>query len=250
MRTQTLVFDKANPAHPLAFRLITLACLMAALLLTTGQIALAQQTKALTQEMQEDITPAKALEMLKEGNERFVKGAMLDRDLLEQVEQTASGQYPYAVVLGCIDSRVPPELVFDQGIGDIFTPRIAGNFVNTDILGSMEFATQVAGSKLIVVLGHSSCGAVKGACDNVKLGNLTDTLEDLMPAVQAVTDVEGERNSSNSAFVEAVSHMNVEMTVDNILEQSPVMKKLVDEGELMVVGAMHDVSTGKVTFMD
>ena len=163
---------------------------------------------------------------------------------------TATGQYPYAVVLGCIDSRVPPEIVFDQGIGDIFAPRIAGNFVNTDILGSMEFATAVAGSKLIVVLGHTSCGAVKGACDDVKLGNLTPMLENIMPAVHAVDEVIGERNSKNAKFVNDVAHMNVKLTIENILEQSPVMKELVDNGKLMVVGAMHDVETGKVTFMD
>jgi carbonic anhydrase len=200
--------------------------------------------------MQANITPAKALEMLKEGNKRFMSGEMMNRDLMGMVSETATGQYPYAVVLGCIDSRVPPELVFDQGIGDIFTPRIAGNFVNTDILGSMEFATKVAGSKLIVVLGHSSCGAVKGACDHVELGNLTTTLANISPAIYAVDEVIGERNSSNSEFVEKVAHMNVKMTVDNILERSPIMKELVDSGELMVVGAMHDVKTGKVTFMD
>ena len=205
---------------------------------------------ALTAEAQAEITPAEALEMLKEGNKRFVKGKMANRNLMKQVSQTASGQYPHAVVLGCIDSRVPPELVFDQGIGDIFAPRIAGNFVNKDILGSMEFATKVAGSKLIVVLGHSSCGAVKGACDNVELGNLTHTLENLMPAVHGVEEVIGERNSKNEKYVEDVTHLNVEMTVNNILEQSPIMKELVDQGKLMVVGAIHDVSTGRVTFMD
>ena len=211
--------------------------------------AWAQYVDALDADAQKAITPTKALEMLKEGNERFVKGKMIERDLNEQVEQTATGQYPYAVVLGCIDSRVPPELVFDQGIGDIFTPRIAGNFVNTDILGSMEFATKVAGSKLIVVLGHTSCGAVKGACDHVELGNLTHLLSNIMPAVYAVDEVIGERNSSNSKFVDDVAHMNVKFTVENILERSPLMKELVDQGELMVVGAMHDVETGRVTFM-
>ncbi len=213
-------------------------------------IARAQKSRAMTQEVQEAITPAKALEMLKEGNERFVEGKMIQRDLMSLVSQTATGQYPYAVVLGCIDSRVPPELIFDQGIGDIFTPRIAGNFVNTDILGSMEFATKVAGSKLIVVLGHSSCGAVKGACDHVELGNLTNTLSNLMPAVYAIEEVVGERNSSNKDYVENVARMNVKLTVENVLQRSAVMKELVDQGELMVVGAMHDVETGRVTFMD
>lgn len=210
----------------------------------------AQHGMALNKEQQDAITPAKALEMLKDGNERFVNRKMVDRDLIQMVEQTAGGQYPFAVVLGCIDSRVPPELVFDQGIGDIFTARVAGNFVNKDILGSMEFATKVAGSKLIVVLGHSSCGAVKGACDHVELGNLTHTLSNLMPAVNAIEEVSGERNSSNTAYVSDVAHANVKLTVENILEQSPVMKEQVESGELLVVGAMHDVATGRVKFMD
>ena len=211
---------------------------------------IAQHEHAFTKENQEAITPQQALERLKAGNERFMSGNMKDRDLMAQVSQTASGQYPYAVVLGCIDSRVPPELVFDQGIGDIFAPRIAGNFINTDILGSMEFATKVAGSKLIVVLGHSSCGAIKGACDHVELGNLTHALSNLMPAVYGVEEVIGERNSKNSQYVADVTHLNVKLTVQNILDRSPVMKELVDQGNLMVVGAMHDVETGRVTFME
>lgn len=229
------------------FRTLTFSAVLT--LFAFADPAAAQHKNALDAEAQADITPMEAMEMLKEGNERFVKGKMVKRDLMKQVSQTATGQYPHAVVLGCIDSRVPPELVFDQGIGDIFAPRIAGNFVNKDILGSMEFATKVAGSKIIVVLGHSSCGAVKGACDNVELGNLTHTLENIMPAVHGVEEVIGERNSKNAKFVEDVSHLNVKLTVENILEQSPIMKEMVDNGELMVVGAMHDVSTGKVTFM-
>ena len=152
--------------------------------------------------------------------------------------------------LGCIDSRVPPEIVFDQGIGDVFAPRIAGNFVNTDILGSMEFAAAAAGSKLIVVLGHTECGAVKGACDAVELGNLTQTLSNISPAIYAVRDVAGDRNSKNAAFVDAVAHMNVRMTVKNILDRSTVLAGLVAKGDLKIVGAMHDISTGVVTFLD
>ncbi len=229
---------------------LTFLLMIATLALSAPAIA---QHAALDKQAQADITPARALQMLKDGNNRFTKGEMLQRDLMKQVSQTATGQYPYAVVLGCIDSRVPPEMVFDQGIGDIFTPRIAGNFVNADILGSMEFATKVAGSKLIVVLGHSSCGAVKGACDHVELGNLTHTLENIMPAirtVKAVGDVIGEHNSSNSDYVEKVAHMNVKLTIQDILAESPIMKEMVDNGELMIVGAMHDVKTGRVTFMD
>lgn len=205
---------------------------------------------ALTQVSQQAMTPAQALERLRAGNARFVAGEMLERDLGRQVGQTAAGQYPFAVILGCIDSRVPPEFVFDQGIGDVFSARIAGNFVNTDILGSMEFATAVAGSKLIVVLGHTECGAVKGACDQVELGNLTQTLSNLAPAIYAVTGVDGPRSSENAAFVSAVTRKNVEQTVQNVLDRSHVIRDLHAEGEVLVVGAIHDVATGRVTFLD
>lgn len=212
--------------------------------------AFAAETETQNKVTQAKITPDDAIARLKAGNDRFLEGKMLDRDLMDQVSATSEGQYPYAVVLGCIDSRVPPELVFDQGVGDIFTARIAGNFVNTDILGSMEFATAVAGSKAIVVLGHTECGAVKGACDQVEFGNLTHTLSNIAPAVYAVHDVEGERNSKNAEFVRAVAHENVRQTVQNILDRSSVIKDLVDKGEVKVIGAMHDVATGKVTFSD
>jgi carbonic anhydrase len=218
-----------------------------------AQVDVPEDAEAMTQtaETQAALTPAEALEMLKEGNARFVSGEMLDRDYMAQVAQTAGGQYPFAVVLGCIDSRVPPEIVFDQGIGDLFAPRIAGNFENTDILGSMEFATAVAGSKVVVVLGHTSCGAVKGACDHVELGNLTHTLAHIAPAVYAVRDdVAGPYTSSNPTFVQAVAEENVQRTVVDVLERSPVMAELVEAGDLIVVGAMHDVATGEVTFYD
>ena len=203
-----------------------------------------------TKGTQADMTPAEALQMLKDGNERFVDGEMLERDFQEQVKTTSTGQYPFGVVLGCIDSRVPPEIVFDQGIGDIFAPRIAGNFANTDILGSMEFATAAAGSKVVVVLGHTACGAVKGTADGVELGNLTHTLSNIAPAMYSVDGFEGQRNSQNGEFVHAVAEANVHHTVQNILDRSPVMKGLVDEGKLIVVGAMHDVATGEVTWFE
>jgi carbonic anhydrase len=211
--------------------------------------AKAQQAPVQTAETQAALTPDRALELLKAGNERFVSGNMMQRDYMNQVEQTATGQYPFAVVLSCIDSRVPPELVFDQGVGDIFTARVAGNFVNTDILGSMEFATAVAGSKLIVVLGHTECGAVKGACDRVEMGNLTHTLGNLAPALYAV-ETEGERSSQNKDFVHAVTEENVRLNVQNILERSQVIRDQVENGEVKVIGALHDVSTGTVTFYD
>ncbi|MDX1418986.1 MAG: carbonic anhydrase family protein [Rubricoccaceae bacterium] len=224
--------------------------LLLALVVALGAAGVQAQTMTQTAETQATLTPAEALQMLKDGNERFVDGERLDRDYTMQVDETASGQYPYGVVLSCIDSRVPPELVFDVGLGDIFAPRIAGNYVDADILGSMEFATAVAGSKVIVVLGHTECGAVKGACDHVEMGNLTHTLSNIAPAVYAVNDVEGERASSNKAFVNEVAHTNVRMTVTNILERSPVMAELVENGELLVVGAMYDVASGEVTFLD
>jgi carbonic anhydrase len=212
-------------------------------------LAQAQQAPVQTAETQAALTPESALELLKDGNERFVDGAMMQRDYMNQVQETADGQYPFAVVLSCIDSRVPPELVFDQGIGDIFSARVAGNFVNTDILGSMEFATTVAGSKVIVVLGHTECGAVKGACDRVEMGNLTHTLGNLAPALYSV-ETEGERSSQNKEFVHAVTEENVRLTVQNILDRSPTIRDQVESGEVMVIGALHDVSTGTVTFYD
>ncbi len=204
----------------------------------------------MSQQRQQSMTPDDALAELRAGNNRFVDGQMQSRDLMAQVHETASGQYPFAVVLGCIDSRVPPEVIFDQGIGELFSPRIAGNFVNTDILGSMEFATKLAGSKLIVVLGHTSCGAVKGACDCAELGNLTDMLQNLKPAVDAVNDIPGEQNSSNAEYVQAVAECNVVQTVDEIPLRSPVIRELMEEGAVKVVGAMYDVASGQVRFLD
>lgn len=203
--------------------------------------------KALTKEAQAAITPQNAVERLKEGNARFVEKNTIQRDLNEQVNQTASGQFPFAAVVGCIDSRVPAEIIFDQGIGDIFNARIAGNFVNRDILGSLEFACKAAGSKAIVVLGHTQCGAVKGACDDVKLGNLTGMLENLKPAVESVTD-ETERSSKNPDFVQKVADSNVELTIENIKKDSPVLKEMLDNNEITIVGGMYDVSSGKVKF--
>jgi len=205
-------------------------------------------SKTQTSESQASITPELALNMLKEGNSRFVEKTTLGRDLNQQVNDTSTGQYPFAAILGCIDSRVPAEMVFDQGIGDIFNVRIAGNFVNTDILGSLEFACKAAGSKIIVVLGHKSCGAVKGACDHVELGNLTSMLDKIMPAVDSITD-ESDRSSSNPSFVQKVADMNVELSVAAIKEKSPVLKEMLDNNEIAIVGAMYDVATGQVEFM-
>lgn len=204
--------------------------------------------RTLNKELQSQITPRKALELLKEGNDRFVNNLKLHRDLLEQVNATSEGQWPFAAILSCIDSRTSAELIFDQGLGDIFSIRIAGNVVNTDILGCMEFACKLAGSKLIVVLGHSKCGAVKGACDHVEMGNLTELLSKLQPAVYQEKSTLENRNSSNSEFVENVAEINVKRTVKAIIERSYILEQMVENGEIGIIGAMHDIETGKVEF--
>ena len=198
------------------------------------------------------MTPASALDTLRAGHERFRAGEAAERDLRQQVDQTTGGQWPFAVVLGCIDSRAPAELLFDQGIGDVFNVRIAGNGVNEDILGSMEFACKVAGAKLIVVLGHTACGAIKGACDAVELGNLTGLLGKLRPAVDATTEPTdaAERTSANAAFVDEVAQNNVTKTIADIRERSEVLRELLDDGSVGVVGAMYDVRSGSVEFGD
>lgn len=208
--------------------------------------------KAQTKETQAAITPNGAIDLLKEGNKRFVTNSKADRDLLEQVSDTASGQYPFATILSCIDSRVSAELIFDQGVGDIFSTRVAGNIVNEDLLGSIEFACKLAGTKIVVVLGHTACGAVKGACDDAKMGNLTILLDKIKPAVKAVTEPSDPnmRNSKNIDFVNEVVLKNVHMTVDNTRSMSPVLKEMEDNGEIKIVGAMYDIKNGKVTFLD
>ncbi|MDO6601452.1 carbonic anhydrase family protein [Arenibacter palladensis] len=208
--------------------------------------------KAHTRETQATMTPEKALRYLKEGNQRFQNNLKANRNLLEQVNDTSDGQFPFATILSCIDSRVSAELVFDQGLGDIFSIRIAGNFVNEDILGSMEFACKLAGTKLLVVLGHTSCGAVKGACDHARLGNLTALINKIEPAVEAVKEPTDEslRNSKNLEFVDKVAEKNVHLTIGNIRKNSPVLTEMETKGEIKVVGAMYDVSNGEVIFYD
>ncbi len=206
--------------------------------------------KAHTKETQATMTPDKSLQYLIEGNQRFQDNLKANRNLLEQVNDTSEGQFPFATILSCIDSRVSSELVFDQGLGDIFSVRIAGNFVNEDILGSMEFACKLAGTKLIVVLGHTSCGAIKGACDHAKMGNLTKLIEKIDPAVKAVTEPKDEslRNSKNLDFVDEVSKKNVELTIDRIHAESPILSEMEKNGEIKIVGAMYDINTGAVNF--
>jgi carbonic anhydrase len=206
--------------------------------------------KAHTKETQNSLTPRMSLEILQEGNGRFVKNLKAQRDLLGQVNDTREGQWPFATVLSCIDSRTSAELIFDQGLGDIFSIRIAGNIVNTDILGSMEFACKVAGSKLIVVLGHTKCGAVKGACDHVEMGNLTELLSKLQPAVysESETTAIDKRNSKNGKFVENVASLNVKRSVKSIIERSFILEEMLNSGEIGIVGAMYNIDSGKVEF--
>jgi carbonic anhydrase len=203
-----------------------------------------------TKETQSHLTPRMALDILKEGNDRFIRNLKAQRDLLAQVNDTRDGQWPFATILSCIDSRTSAELIFDQGLGDVFSIRIAGNIVNTDILGSMEFACKIAGSKLIVVLGHTKCGAVKGACDHVEMGNLTELLSKLQPAVyeEKETTKADQRNSKNSVFVENVASINVRRTVKSIIERSYIIEQMVESGAIAVVGAMYNIDTGRVEF--
>ena len=206
--------------------------------------------KTLTKAQRDLITPMQAIGLLKKGNERFVNNLKMNRNLLQQVNETSDGQHPFAVILSCIDSRTSAELIFDQGLGDVFSVRIAGNIQNPDILGSMEFSCKVAGAKVVVVLGHSKCGAVKGACDNVKMGNLTTLLEKLKPAVDGETSVTSDRNASNTEFVEKVASLNVRITKKQILKNSPILKEMIEKGEIALAGGMYDVETGIVDFYD
>jgi len=206
--------------------------------------------KTLTKEMQSAITPAVALEILKDGNKRFVSNLKINRNLLQQANETSDGQHPFAVILSCIDSRTSAELIFDQGLGDVFSVRIAGNIVNEDILGSMEFGCKVAGAKIIVVLGHTKCGAVKGACDDVALGNLTGLIAKIKPAVEQEAVTAENRNSSNGVFVENVAELNVSLSVKNILLKSPIIADMVKNGDIGIVGGIHDITTGEVKFFE
>ena len=206
--------------------------------------------KTLTKEMQNAISPTMALDLLKEGNKRFVNNLKINRNLLQQANETSNGQHPFAVILSCIDSRTSAELIFDQGLGDVFSIRIAGNIVNEDILGSMEFGCKVAGAKIIVVLGHTKCGAIKGACDNVELGNLTSLISKIKPAVDQEMTTTKNRDSSNSTFVENVAELNVSLSVKNILLKSPILAEMVKNDEIEIVGGVHDISSGEVKFFE
>ncbi len=203
-----------------------------------------------TKEKQELLTPEHALNILKEGNERFVNNIKAHRNLLQQVNETSAGQYPFAAILSCIDSRTSAELIFDQGLGDILSIRIAGNILNEDILGSMELACKIAGSKLIVVLGHTKCGAIEGACNNIVLGNLTALLNKIKPAIEQETETKTDRSSKNEIFLRNITINNVFITVKKVREQSGILREMEDIGEIKIIGGLYDVDTGNVTFFE
>ncbi len=204
----------------------------------------------LTKEQQDRLTPQSVIEILKEGNARFVAGEVTVRNHKEQIRRAALSQYPKAIILSCVDSRVPVEDVFDRGIGDLFVARVAGNFVNPDILGSLEFACHVSGAKLILVLGHEHCGAIKSAIDDVKLGNITEMLSKLTPAVHEVPGFEGQRSSTDEAFVHAVTERNVWRNIERIRTESPILKTMEEEGAIAIRGALYDMDNGQVTFLE
>ena len=209
-----------------------------------------QTSRTLTQGEQQELSPVDTLRLLRQGNERFVDGDLTSRDHSAQIRSAALGQFPKAMILSCVDSRIPVEDVFDLGIGDIFVARVAGNFENTDILGSMEFAAKVSGARLILVLGHEDCGAVKAAIDNVQLGNITPMLENIKPAVESLSDYDGDQSSANPEFVHLVTERNVELTIADIRERSPILREMEDQGELDISGALYDMQTGTVAFLD
>jgi carbonic anhydrase len=214
-----------------------------------SQASSSRQSATLTKEWQESLTAEQIIALAKNGNERFVSGGLIERNYQADVKATKKGQYPAAIVLSCIDSRAPAEIIFDAGIGNIFNARVAGNIVDPDLAGSMEYACKVAGSKVVCVMGHTNCGAVKGAIDNVELGNLTQLLEKLKPAIEATHDFPGEHNSHNTAYVTAVATSNVRLTVENVRKISPILAELEQSKKIVIVGAMYDVSNGKVDFL-
>lgn len=204
----------------------------------------------LTQEEQEALTPDGVIELLKQGNARFSSGEVTLRNHKEQVRKAARGQFPKAIVLSCVDSRVPVEDVFDRGIGDMFVARVAGNFVNSDILGSMEFACKVSGAKVALVMGHEHCGAVKGAIDQVELGNMTDMLRKIQPAVASCSDYGGDRSSANPSYVDLVAEKNVQLNVNRIRRESSILRDMEATGKIKILGAMYNMDSGEVVFMD
>ncbi|KTD57662.1 carbonic anhydrase family protein [Legionella shakespearei] len=206
--------------------------------------------KTLSKEEQQKITPNQAIDLLRKGNQRFMQNLRFNRNLLQQMNDTADGQFPFASILSCIDSRTTAELIFDQGLGDIFSIRIAANIVNEDIIGSLEFACKIAGSKLIVVLGHTNCGAIKGACDEAELGHLTQLLHKITPAIEQEKTFTEERNGSNMCYVNEVAKINVHNSINTILDKSSILADMVKAKTIKIIGGLYDITTGEVTFFD
>jgi carbonic anhydrase len=224
-------------------------------MLAPAGLALAQDSvpladRVLTQAEQQALSPDDVVKLLKDGNQRFVSGNTTRRDHVAQVRDAANGQHPMAIILSCVDSRVPVEEVFDLGIGDVFVARVAGNFENTDILGSAEFATKVSGAKLVLVMGHESCGAIKAAIDGAELGNITAMLKNIQPAIDAVSDYEGEKSGTNDVFVHKVAEKNVSLTMERVRQRSAILKGMEDQGDIKIVGAIYNMKTGAIEFLD
>ncbi|PWU08856.1 MAG: carbonic anhydrase [Verrucomicrobia bacterium] len=238
------------PSGLLVSVLILSGCQATRELSATSKPTAVGDAKPPTKESQAAMTPQQAVSALKAGNERFVSGRPRSRNSLADVKATASGQYPFAVVLSCLDSRVPIELVLDQGIGDVFSARVAGNVLEEDVLGSMEFGCKAAGAKLIAVIGHSNCGAVKGAIDNVELGNLTALLSRIKPAIGQVPGDSQPRTSKNLEFVDHVAEANVRLVMEQIRERSPVLREMLDKGQIGLLAGMYDLSTGRIRFFE
>jgi len=228
--------------------LLLTACAQTEMQESSDEVELSSEV--LTAEAQEELTPDEIIQSLKEGNERYINNNLTPRDYQAQVQATAAGQYPGAIVISCVDSRVPVENVFDMGIGDIFVARVAGNFVNEDILGSTEFATAVAGSKVVIVMGHESCGAVKSAIDGVEMGNITAMLDKIEPAIDMTQTYDGEQTSSNAEYVTEVVNNNVINTISEMRERSSIIAELERNGEVVITGAFYDLDTGEVTFLE
>jgi carbonic anhydrase len=234
----------------------SLAALSLALAFVAGATPALSETdpplveRVLTQAEQDKLTPDEVLRLLKDGNRRFVSGTLTSRDHSKLVREAANGQFPKAMILSCVDSRIPVEDVFDRGIGDVFVARVAGNFENTDILGSMEFACKVSGAKLVLVLGHEHCGAVKAAIDGVVLGNITRMLENIKPAVESISGYEGRKSSENPEFVHMVAEKNVRLTIEDVRKRSTILKEMEDAGDIKIVGALYDMDTGEIDFLE
>ena len=246
------LFNQTPDAVVAKRRQLLKTCATATAMTALGMVGLSMPElshgAALTKQQRDDMTPDQIIDSLQRGNERFRNNALAPQDYPADVKSSAAGQYPSAIILSCIDSRAPAEIIFDAGIGELFNSRVAGNVPNVDILGSMEFACAVAGSKVVVVMGHTACGAIKGAIDNAKLGNLTELLKKMKPAVDA-TPYLGDRVSQNAAFVDAVAKTNVRMSIEQIRQQSSVLADLEQQGKLKIVGAMYNLKDGSVEFL-